>query len=136
MDKSKPVVAASMIIGDDDKLYAYIIHVYSGIKSSVHAELLGVAQGLEWVCANAPDEEVRIICDSEPVVTRIADYPRDRKVPAGPLADTWIHVFSMLDRLKPPQAAHIKAHQPRLNPNKVCDMVCSRLIRYVDGGAL
>ncbi len=136
LDKGKPVVAATIILGDDDKFYAYIINVYAGIKSSVHAELLGVAQGLEWVCKNAPDEEIRVICDSDPVVKKLASYPTDRKVVDDSVASTWVRVFRMLDRLKPLQVAHIKAHQPNLNPNKVCDMVCSRLIRQVDRGEL
>ncbi len=136
LDKTKPVVAATIILGDDDRFYAYIINVYAGIKSSVHAELLGVAQGLEWVCKNAPDEEVRVVCDNEPVVERLANYPGDKKVADNVTASTWLRVFSMLDLLKPIQVAHIKAHQQHLNPNQVCDMVCSRLIRQVDRGVI
>lgn len=129
-------VAATIILGDDDKFKAFIINTFAGVKSSVHAELLGVCQGLEWMVANAIDEDFRIIADNEPIVQKIAGYPKDRKIPSGSPFFTWVRVFNLLDALHKPQVSHIKAHQSTYNPNCACDSVCTRLIKQVNGGEL
>ena len=134
MSESKTAVTATIILGDDDCLKDFLVHSYYGMKSSEHAELLGVAQGLEWVRDHAPDEDIRIISDNSSIVKRIADYPDDRRIPNGPQAPTWVHVFNLLDVLNRPQVAHIRAHQSRHNPNIACDMVCTALIRQLNGG--
>lgn len=125
---------ATIILGDDDTLKAFITNTYAGVKGSVHAELLGVCQGLEWVAEHLPDEGIRIVCDNEPIVRKIASYPEDKKVHNMAPVTTWLHVYNLLDRLHKPQVAHIKAHQGRYNPNSACDAVCTRLIKQVDGG--
>lgn len=134
MSQHKAASVATIILGDDDMLKAFIINTYAAIKSSVHAELLGVCQGLEWVRDNLPEEDIRIICDNTSIVKKIADYPQDRKIPSGAPVTTWIHVFNLLDVLHKPQVAHIRAHQARYNPNSACDAVCTCLIKQVNGG--
>lgn len=130
----KAAAVATIILGDDDTLKAFITNLYSGVSSSVHAELLGVCQGLEWVVEHLPDEDIRIICDNETIVYKIANYPKDKKVHNMAPVTTWLHVYNLLDRLHKPQVAHIKAHQSRYNPNSACDAVCTRLIKQVNGG--
>lgn len=128
--------ASTIIIDDSDQFRALVTNIYHNVRSSDHAELLGVVQGLDWVCKNAPKEDIRIICDSLSIAERIAAYPQDRRVVSSPSASTWIHLFNLLDRLHPPLVAHIKAHQPTHNPNKACDVLCTWLTKHAEGGDL
>lgn len=132
--ESRLGVAATLVLDDDAQVCkAFFPRVYGNVVSSSHAELLGIAQGLEWLANNEPDADYKIICDNESIISRIAEYPDNNKVTNGPPATLWFHVFTLLDMLHKPVIEHIISHQTEHNPNKTCDMLCTRVIRYLKG---
>lgn len=125
-------VAVTMILDDEaDTCLAFFPQVYGGVATSIHAELLGVYQSIQWLKDHRPDAEWWLICDNSSIVQAIADYPEETRVAAGLPAALWIRVFNLLDSLKRPTTARITAHQIDHNPNKACDMLCTKLIRYI-----
>lgn len=125
-------VAVTMVLDENtDTCLAFFPQVYGGVATSIHAELLGVYQSLQWMRDNRPNDDWWLLCDNSSIVQTIADYPRNTRVVAGLPAALWFRVFNLLDELKHPVTAQISAHQKEHNPNKSCDMLCSRIIRYI-----
>lgn len=132
--EAKLGVASTLVFDDDAQVCkAFFSKVYGNVHSSSHAELLGIAQGLEWMIDNAKGEEYTIICDNISIIERISMYPENTKVTNGPPATLWFHVFNLLDQLKKPVIMHITSHQSEHNPNKACDMLCGRIANYIKG---
>lgn len=132
-DRSTNIAVAATIVLDDDNdtCLAFFPKVYGSVSTSTHAELLGVYQSLQWMHDNRPQDEWWLICDKPEIAQAIMQYPNNKRVVAGMPAAVWFAVFNLLDELRPPVTAAIKSHQNEHNPNKSCDMLCSKIIKYI-----
>lgn len=124
-------VATSIIFDEDGRCIAFFPKVYQDVPTSAHGEIIGVVQGLEWVVENRPGERVAIYCDHETACARLCLYPEVRTVVEGYFAALWLRCFSLLDKLPGHIVYHISAHQSTHNPNKTCDILCSKMIRHI-----
>lgn len=127
----KLAVAANLILEDDTKCRVFEANTYVNVRGSIHAELLGICQGLEWIIDNCPNEKFSVYCDNKSIAERIDAYPDDRRIIEGSPVELWHHVYDMLDHLEPPKVQHIKSHQSEHNPNKACDMLCRKIFHYI-----
>ena len=127
----KMAVTATLILDNDGYCRTFFPAVYGGVRSSIHAELLGVCQSLQWVADNEPEAEIQILCDNLSIAERISRYPEDRRVLNGSPANLWFAVFNLLDKLQRPIVMHISSHQSAHNPNKTCDLLCGHIMRYL-----
>ena len=127
-------VASTLILDDDERVcYAFICKVYGNVTDTSYAELLGIAQGLDWLVEHMPDAEYTLLSDRIDLLERICLYPKDVRVTNGPPATLRFHIYNTLDKLRPPVTVHISSHQSEHNPNKACDMLCSRVMAHVRG---
>lgn len=114
---------------------AFLCQQYLGLESCTVGEIMGIEQGLQWVCTNRPEEtHIALYVDNLSVGQKLVDYVDKKTVKVGAYPALWMHLYALCDKFERIDVFHIESHQPGHNPNKTCDMLCAALLRpYKDG---
>lgn len=122
--------ASTLIFEDWNTQLTFFCRQYDTLESHIVGEIMGIAQGLQWVLENRPEErKVSIYSDSLSVAQKLCDYVEKHTIKRGAYPAVWIHMYSLCDRFETVSVYHIPSHQQEHNPNKACDMLCSALLR-------
>lgn len=127
--------ASALVLRDEDTFCTLFHHVYYHVHSAVVGEILALAQGLEWAISSGyVNEPITIYVDNASVVCILQRYIQGEKSIHGTNAALWVHLYRLCDQLKIIEISHVRAHQSRQNPNKVCDRLSTAHLKYYSSG--
>lgn len=132
--------AATLIFENWNVQVVFFCKRYDALESCTVGEIMGIEQGMQWVLDNRPDaRDIELYVDNLSVAQKLCDYVDNHTVKRGAYHGLWLHIYALCDRFKSISVYHIPSHQQERNPNKVCDTLCSALLRaakHADGGGV
>ena len=128
--KDSKAVATSFITTEDTYVTCFT-KTYEDVRSSTHAELLGVLQTIKYISDELEDKRVTIYSDNLSIVSQCINVLSTWEVPEDVVErDLYLellaHCKNMCVSLK-----HVRGHQHMHNPNKICDIL-SKVYFYLE----
>ena len=120
--KGATAVATTFIITEDTYVTCFT-NTYHDVRSSTHAELLGVLQTIKYVHDHLEDKRVMIFNDNLSIVTQYISILATWNVPDDVVErDTYLELLKYSKDMCI-SVKHIHGHQHSHNPNKICDIL-------------